>query len=227
MKQKYKTRFLSIFLVFSILLFLYLQIQVPAKTLYISDNRAWKQGILSINEARNFYHNKDILGYIYIPGTSIHHFFVQAKDNSSYLNKNLFKKDDILGTVFMDYRNTLSDRQLNLYGHNGNTKEAPFYDLQRYKEKEFYAKNPLIYITLPKKEKRTYKIVYVIVTQKEEHMNLNVTEDKIQFFKQNSLYNKEDSTTLDDSILILQTCSYEKENTYLLIVAKEMKGDLQ
>lgn len=228
--SKKKTYIWSFFLIFIIVSFLFLEIKnsIPI-ILFHTDYNQLKNSTLSVKDAKKAYRNEDIVGYISIPSTSIHTFFTQATNNIDYLDKDLRKKNSILGSIFLDYRNTFHDKQINLYGHNGNIKNAPFYDLNQYKNLSFYQKHPYIFLTLGN-QKRTYQIFSTIITTSTEHMNLFFKEEKerqkhILFFTQNSLYDTNVQVNENDSILILQTCTYEIKNAFLLICAKRIKGE--
>lgn len=212
-------------LIIIIVTYIFAEVKIPEETiLYLSNDDIKKNGKMEIEDAREFYKNEDIIGYLDIPGTSIHFFFTQGQDNSFYLEKDLRKKKSKLGTIFMDYRNTLTDKQINLYGHNGNVEVAPFYELQNYKKREFSKQNSIIEIFLPKGEKRTYQIASVVITKDTRHMDLSKEKENIAFYNEESLYPIE-PINVTDSLLVLQTCSYEDKNTYLLIISKEIKGD--
>ena len=94
--------------------------------------------------------NKETVGWLYIPGTSINTPIVQHKDNDFYLTKNFYGSYTRYGCVYADYqckRNTLSKNTV-IYGHDMSCGTA-FYDLNRYDDIEWYKKNPVIhYCTL-------------------------------------------------------------------------------
>ena len=64
--------------------------------------------------------NEDAVGWIHIEGTNIDYPIVQAKDNDYYLHKDFNKEYSILGSIFMDWKNsdTFIDRNTVIYGHN-------------------------------------------------------------------------------------------------------------
>ncbi|MDD3340612.1 MAG: class B sortase [Bacilli bacterium] len=214
-----------IFLVFLLIIIspFYLK-PTETKTMLVEQKGAPDKKYPSIREAQEKFQNKEIIGYIDIPNTSIHHYFVQTNDNLFYLNHDLLKKESIFGSVFMDYRNHIGDTQMNLYGHNGNNKNSPFYDLAKYKQEDFYKQHKKIWIT-SEKGRSEYEVVYVSITAEEKHMNLQMSfQERKQFFEETNLYKTKSSIKEDDQIIVLQTCTYEQENTFLLVVAKKRKG---
>ena len=89
--------------------------------------------------------NEDIVGRVSISGTNIDEYIVQGVDNDYYLNNNLNKEEDILGSVFLDYRNSFDDRKLLLFGHNARKlKDAPFHDLEYYIDESYYSNHKYI-----------------------------------------------------------------------------------
>lgn len=66
---------------------------------------------------------KDIVGWIYVPGTAINYPVVQSSDNSYYLRRLPNGEWNENGTIFMDMDDTAPgavDQQTTLYGHHMN-----------------------------------------------------------------------------------------------------------
>lgn len=64
--------------------------------------------------------NKDVVGFIQIPDTTISFPILQSTDNSYYLDKDITKKYNINGSIFMDFKNNadFSDDNVVIFGHN-------------------------------------------------------------------------------------------------------------
>lgn len=63
--------------------------------------------------------NSDTKGWIKIDSLGISYPIMQCADNDYYLKKNIYKEDDISGSIFLDYRNNgFDDRHTIIYGHN-------------------------------------------------------------------------------------------------------------
>ena len=172
--------------------------------------------------------NEDIVGSIKISGTNINEYIVQGDDNEYYLNHNLDKEEDIAGSVFLDYRNNFSDKKLLIFGHNARRlKTVPFHDLEKYMDESFYKDNKYIDLTLNNEESK-WQIFSVMTVEKgnNTHMKLRFTDQEwtshIDWLKSNSIYDTKVDVGASDSIVILQTCNYVPENTYLLISAKKI-----
>ena len=83
----------------------------------------------NISQSKNIVGNLIITNLIDIP-------LVQSSNNDYYLTHNINNEYDIKGTEFIDYRNTPTDKQINIYGHNSITKKVPFQNLQKLLNKE-------------------------------------------------------------------------------------------
>ena len=99
--------------------------------------------ILTYDEARQ--QNRDVIGWISIPGTSIDYPVVRTDDNEFYLNHNILKEESKHGAIFMDFRNADRGQQKHiiLYGHdmkNG----TMFHGLLNFKQKSFFSENRII-----------------------------------------------------------------------------------
>lgn len=171
------------------------------------------------------YHNSDIIGNIKIKNTGINYELVQSQDNTFYLNHNSNKEEDKNGSIFLDYRNNLTDKKLLIYGHNSEYEWAPFKELENYLNQNYYEENKYIYLTLNNINYK-YKIFSVIITSPNEyrHTKINFTEEEyiehINWLKEQSIYNTNIDVNSKDKIIILQTCYYNPKNSYLLINAK-------
>ncbi|MDX8045579.1 class B sortase [Gracilibacillus sp. S3-1-1] len=64
--------------------------------------------------------NEDYIGWISIENTSIDYPVVLSSDNQYYLDHNFYQEEDFVGSIFMDYRNSVNpmDQHTIIYGHN-------------------------------------------------------------------------------------------------------------
>ncbi|MBR6640742.1 MAG: class B sortase, partial [Clostridia bacterium] len=148
---------------------------------------------------------------------------VQAKDNSYYLRKNLDKKYNIGGSIFMDYKNKLdgTDKNIVIYGHNMKN-DSMFGTLKNILKEEWYnnEENYIINLTTEKEEKK-YKVfsVYKIKTEDyyiDTEFKENEFEKFINTLKDRSI--KDFGTEIDeqDNILTLSTCA--DNNAYRIVL---------
>ena len=181
-----------------------------------------------ITNAKDSYGNDDIIGNITVSGTDIDEYIVQTTDNNYYLNHNLKKEYDISGAVFMDYRNSVDDKKILIFGHNARKLDTvPFHDLEKYLDESFYRENK--YVDLKFNEDTKWLIFSVMIVKKgnNTHMKLEFDDNSwlehLNYLKSNSIYDTGVDVSFDDRIVVIQTCNYHPENTYILICAKKYK----
>lgn len=181
-----------------------------------------------ITNAKDSYGNEDIIGNITVSGTDIDEYIVQTTDNNYYLNHNLKKEYDIAGAVFMDYRNSVDDKKILIFGHNARKLDTvPFHDLEKYLDESFYRENK--YVDLKFNEDTKWLIFSVMIVKKgnNTHMKLEFDDNSwlehLNYLKSNSIYDTGVDVSFDDRIVVIQTCNYHPENTYILICAKKCK----
>jgi len=88
--------------------------------------------------------NKEVVGYIYAPGTDLDEPVVQTTDNATYLDKRFDGVNEpLMGAVFMDADNKkdFSDRLTWLFGHARGSKVADhrmFKDVNYFSRQEYF-----------------------------------------------------------------------------------------
>lgn len=169
------------------------------------------------------YGNEDIAGSISVPGADINTLFVKTTNNTYYLNHTLKKEKSRIGAVFMDYRNTFEDKQINIYGHNSNKFDVAFKNLRMYLDPDFTKNNDLIYLE-NENGVSTYQIFSVKRTKDDEHMTLKTNDflGHINKIRENALYNSDVKVTESDDILILQTCLLDGTRDYLIVSSRKL-----
>ena len=198
----------TIYILFTLFLnIIYSSIYVEAKEVY------------DLIYFKEYFSNNDIIGSLKIKDTNINTLLVKGKDNKYYLNHSIYKKEDIKGSIFVDYRTNLNTSQINIYGHNSKKYNLMFKELEKYKDKNFYNKHKIIEIWDGINTYK-YEIFSVKIANKNSnHMDINNKEKNIKELNK-SIYNTGISANKNDKILILQTCNYKPKNTYILVIAK-------
>lgn len=169
--------------------------------------------------------NNDVIGHIKIPNTTINYDLVQTTNNEYYLNHNQDKEIDPTGSLFIDYRNKLTDKKILVYGHNSKIKNAPLKDLELYLNYNNFQNNSLIYLTLNNKI-YTYKIFSVMLIDKDNNYHTKLTfkdseyEEHLFWLKTYSIYDNDIQVDKNSYIITIQTCYYYPQETFLLISAK-------
>ena len=172
------------------------------------------------------FNNTDIIAELSIENTDLVTPVVKGSDNEYYLNHLLDKSRNSLGSVFLDYRNNVDNRKILIYGHNSENVYTEFHLLENYLNEEYYYNHDDI--TLKTIDNTyNYKIFSVyIATTNLQHVNLNFTDDEyyehLNWLKSNSIYDTGVTIEPNSEILVLQTCYFGIDNSYLIIVAKKV-----
>lgn len=96
--------------------------------------------------------NKDIIGWLQIPGTNVNYPVVQGAGNDDYLRTTIRGDKAVEGSIFMDYQSsrTLDDLHTILYGHNIKN-GSMFHAIASYSDKEFFNQHRTAYFITPEK----------------------------------------------------------------------------
>ena len=185
--------------------------------------------------------NKEVVGYIYAPGTDLDEPVVQTNDNETYLDKTFEGKIvPYLGTVFMDADNNknFGDRLTWLFGHARGSKVADnrmFNDVNFYDKQEFMDQHKYVVIETPER-KYYYEVAFLtIVPETTSFYRLDFENDE-DFLNQltnvkKDAKNKNDNVQLkgNDKYLVLSTCREEDEtirsNLYLRLIPDNEMND--
>ena len=183
--------------------------------------------------------NSDVVGWIKIPNTMIDYPVVQANDNYYYLKYNINKEYNSSGCPFLDYRNNVKPgsgtRNLIIYGHHRRN-GTMFAQLKNYNDVEFYKENPVIrFDTIYERSEWVIFSNFRATTSWATGTPFNYIqtdfksdEDYLKFI--NEVKKRSPITTpvevrADDQILLLSTCSYEKNNWRMIIAARRVRND--
>ena len=152
--------------------------------------------------------NVDIKGWIKF--NNISQPIVQTIDNFYYLDHSFNRKNNELGTLFLDYRNNfLEDENTIIYGHNS---KNMFGSLNNIYKKDFFNNNSdKIEIIDVENNKYIYKIFsYYTINEEEYYITPSFNEEEYTKFldtiKKRSLKNFNVSLSNTDKIITLSTC---------------------
>lgn len=165
--------------------------------------------------------NHDYKFWITLEDTKIDYPVVQGEDNNFYLSNDFYKENSISGTIFLDYKNNLEDKNLILYGHNMRD-GSMFAAINKFKEKEFFDSEKIKIVT--ENEETIYEVFSVFV-EDANNINLqskfNSEEDYIRYINElkKKSYYKKDIDSDFSNIITLYTCSYEFENARTIVCA--------
>ncbi len=169
--------------------------------------------------------NKDVVGWITVPGTAIDHPVVRGDTNSTYINKDVYGKFSLSGSIFLDSRNEddFYDTYNLLYGHNM-SKHRMFSDVNLFKEQKFFEENQTADLYLPDKKHTLQSISCFLVRASDwalfypEHWTdmsaeeiLNYSVDRAMYVSETGLNALKEQLEAGEQprLVSLSTCSEE------------------
>ena len=178
---------------------------------------------VDLKSIREKYNNYEIVAELYVPDL-FDVYIANHGDNDFYLDHNLYRKYDIKGAEYMDYRVNVHSRQINIYGHNSQTFNIPFRKLEKMLKKDFFDSHP--YMVLSYDEGETVFEVLAIKEVSTDHEHMIVDSDNmkshIDHLKKDAIFTRNVEYNNDSNILVLQTCSFAHKNHYYVITAIEI-----
>lgn len=177
--------------------------------------------------------NTDVLGIIEVPGTNINYPILKSVDNGDYLYRDIYKKGNKNGSVFMDYEcpDLSTPDNVIIYGHNMKNTNM-FSDLLNYRDGNYFEEHNEI-VLYDGSTERKYEVVGALVmdlTDKESFFQFNSfinkseemnTADYLKEIETRALHFKDIEVTPEDKLITLSTCAYDSDNARFLIVGVE------
>lgn len=179
--------------------------------------------------------NPDVVAWITLDGTKIDEPVVQGKDNLEYLNKDVYGKYSLGGTVFLDTRcnKNFQDPYSILYGHYME-KHLMFGDLELYKKSSFPEKHHTGTLMIPGK-KYSLKIFATLVVKSTDSYIFDPAQYKnnkqqfLNYVKTKAIWTQDDKMKLltsqgkDYSVVALGTCSTDQVDNRTIVLAMYKK----
>ena len=109
--------------------------------------------------------NRDMVGFVRIPGTLIEYPLMQHKDNDYYNHHNFYRELNRKGCLSIDKTTDLNQTGVNIIVNSNALKEQSLLEeMNQYKDEAFYKKHKTIYVdTLF--EQREYTVISVFLTK--------------------------------------------------------------
>ncbi len=187
--------------------------------------------------------NEDYIGYLEVDGCDIYEPIMQGDDNDYYLNHNYYGGTNKAGTVFLDYRCTVSEDYISpnivFYGHNQED-GTMFGNLKEYKQNvEFYRENPIVKFS-PEFETGEYIIYGYFITHVKPEQDSNgevfhyhdyietlADEETFNWYigevqERNQIVSPVD-VQYGDKLLCLSTCSNEFSDSRFVVFARRLR----
>ena len=173
--------------------------------------------------------NEDFVGIVRV-GSLIEENVVHSSDNNDYLRldfeKNYYRK----GTIFMDYRNTLDDQNIILYGHYVYYDETSMFSpLHELKDENNYESQKYIELELIEGI-RKYQVAavfyYDLDLDKPQYYHTSydrLLSGYLKDVKNAQFYDSGVKITEKSKLLTLQTCVRNRDDLRLIVVAVEVE----
>jgi len=181
-----------------------------------------------LEPARRLTRNEAVVGFLTIPGTNVGDLVVQGADNYFYLTHDAYGNANANGALFMDYRNSRDFSDLNtiIYGHNMRN-GTMFHNLRYYMNQDFFERHPRITIVGDRRI-LTYEIFAAFSTNIDFYyiqVDFKSPDDfgaLINEIMRRSVISTGVTATAYDRILILSTCTNEREDMRFVVAARLM-----
>lgn len=160
--------------------------------------------------------NNETVGYLVINNTEVSYPVVQHSDNNYYLKHDFYKKQKVVGWIFMDYRNNPNDFDDNtiIYGHYSSGYGIMFGTLKNILTSKWRSNKDNMIFTFDTKEGRHrykifagYKVDYTtdyLVTNFGDEAYFN---EFVTMIRGRSVFQTDDEIKYGDKILTLSTCA--------------------
>ncbi len=192
-----------------------------------------KMKLINVNFSKLKSQNADTKGWIRVEGTNINYPFVQASNNSYYLDHSFYKKYNKAGWVFLDYRNKMdgTDKNTILYAH-GRLDKTMFGSLKNILKSNWYKNKNNYIIKMSTEYENTlwqvFSVYHIPVTNdyiQTDFKNDNSYVNLLKKLKKRSAYNFDVSLNSKDKIITLSTC-YDNDERVVMhakLIKKEKR----
>lgn len=177
--------------------------------------------------------NDELVGWITMEGTQIDYPILKASNNVDYLKRDFYKKSNIAGSIFMDFRNDVESMGQNtiVYGHR--MKDGSMFEqLTKYQDPEFFKGHQTFeFDTLYDSYEAEVFAVYITTTEfdyiQTDFENDVEYEQLLTKIQEESMIETDVEVNADDHILTLSTCDYNLDPNHgrLVVQAKLVKKE--
>ena len=174
--------------------------------------------------------NKDCVGYLEVPETSISYPIMQTKDNPDFYLKHDFNRNySFYGTPYLSaYCDLKKSDNLIIYGHNINGGKM-FGELEQYKDKNFFNRHRKIYFTTDRRREYEVFAVMSVNVRKFEYWKFVMArnekdyDDFVEKVLEHSTWNIRKKLEYGKQMLMLSTCDNGKGDDWrIVVVGKEI-----
>ena len=180
------------------------------------------EGVYDFSELRKI--NKDVRGWLSLYDTNINYPVVQGVDDMEYINKDVYGKSSLTGSIYLSYVNNseLKDMYNIVFGHHMENGSL-FGDVAKFTDRRFVDSHRDGEFLTPDKayhlrvfacmETNAYESRVYSVTG----INQSAINKMVDYIKANSLYYDRSDNALPEKIVALSTCSDIRTNGRVVI----------
>ena len=190
-----------------------------------------------LDQYKNLYNlNKSLIGWLKIDDTIIDYPVLQTVDNTYYLTHNFDGEEDKKGSLFLDYRCSITSFNTNMiiYGHHLRSGKM-FGTLPDYEDEAFFEEHRFVQFDTIYEE-RTYQVMYVFRSQIYTEGDLNFKyynflkadsaaefDSYMKEMASMSLYDTGVTASFGDELLTLSTCDNLTAGERFVVVCKRVR----
>lgn len=154
----------------------------------------------------------NMVGWIYVPDTSINYPIMQGKDNEYYLNRSIEGWQSDYGAIFLDSEanSDFSSENSIIYGHSVEWDGGMFTDIAKYKDYDWFTSHDHFYLLTPKGNYKVNNFVFANTVSKSVYYYPSIgtgyaREDTLSKMIDQSTYHT-DIEVGNNNIITLATC---------------------
>ena len=185
----------------------------------------------AVAHLREYYNNDNIIGYLYIEGTSINYPVTQYTDNEFYLDHDIRGNPDRAGWIFLDYENdiTREDPNVIIYGHNMR-RDIRFHSIRHYVNRDFFDAHRYITFNTAYAEYRWEIFSFYITCINFFYIQVYFDSDEefyelLEEMKARSMHDSGVEVGRGDRVLTLSTCVGNPENERFVVNARLIRDN--
>lgn len=203
----------------------YAVIKENASSAYKKYKPTEESGGLSFEELQKL--NPDVIGWITLDDTPVDYPLVRGSNNKKYINTSPEGKFSLTGSIFMDYRNDASFKDFNtiIYGHNMDP-NVMFGVIKEYYDEAFFLKHRKGEIFFDGEEHELEIVMLINGDGYDFELYSVCAQDNdskkkyLEYLNTLVVFSQGDPLTVDDTIVLLSTCSPDETNGRNILVGR-------
>ena len=170
--------------------------------------------------------NEEVFAWLTVYGTNIDYPVTQGPDNMKYVNTNAEGNYSLSGAIFLDYANSRDFMNFNniLYGHHM-AKKAMFGEIGEFVDMKIFETHKYGNLYFDDKDHGLEFFAFLHVDAYDSTVfYANVTDNERQGYLDNlldkAMYSRDVGVSIEDSIVLLSTCSASSTNGRDILVGR-------